>query len=234
MSIEAVKHLQGILEPVAYPGGVIDPIHDVAPLGRWDPLDPLGADAVMRSAPFPWWISGGWAIDLFIGRTTRDHADLDVGVFAADQAAVMRHLIDWELFATDPPGRLRQWNDDELLGPHVTGVWCRRDSGDPWRMQLLLNASNGGDFAYRRDPSIVLPLADAVIHTPAGIPILAPRLQLLFKAKYDRPKDNADFTSVVPLLGGADLAWLLLQLRRLHPGHHWIERLADSSTGVGG
>lgn len=209
-------------------------IDDMTPLGRWEPLDPAGAVAVMGSASFPWWISGGWAIDLFVGRTTRDHADLDVGVFAADQAAVRRHLADWELFATDPPGQLRPWQDDELLGSHVTGVWCRPSSASPWRMQLLLNASTGGDFVYRRDPSVVLPLADAVLSTPAGIPILAPRLQLLFKAKYDRPKDDADFTSAVPFMNGADLDWLLLHLRRLHPEHHWIERLAGGRAGVRG
>jgi hypothetical protein len=33
----------------------------------------------------PYWIIGGWAIDLAVGRVTRDHADVDVMLLERDK-----------------------------------------------------------------------------------------------------------------------------------------------------
>jgi hypothetical protein len=53
----------------------------------WEPLDVEEVSRLLAAAPFPWWISGATAIDLFLGRETRSHADLDVGVLRRDQCA---------------------------------------------------------------------------------------------------------------------------------------------------
>ncbi|MGD6844537.1 nucleotidyltransferase domain-containing protein [Bacillus infantis] len=44
----------------------------------------------------PWFVAGGWAIDLFIGKQTRPHADLEIGIFREDQQALKSYLEDWE------------------------------------------------------------------------------------------------------------------------------------------
>ena len=36
----------------------------------------------------PWFVCGGWALDLFIGKQTREHHDLDIGIFRRDQLAL--------------------------------------------------------------------------------------------------------------------------------------------------
>lgn len=44
-------------------------------------IEPLSLDEVVslfRSASFPWWIAGGWGLDLFLGVPTRPHEDVDV------------------------------------------------------------------------------------------------------------------------------------------------------------
>ena len=41
---------------------------------------------VMAGFPQPWWVAGGWALDLFLGRKTRPHADLEFSILAADRA----------------------------------------------------------------------------------------------------------------------------------------------------
>ncbi|MCL4541605.1 MAG: hypothetical protein M1396_04620 [Chloroflexi bacterium] len=33
----------------------------------------------------PWFIAGGWAIDLFLGRQTRAHKDVEIAVLRQDQ-----------------------------------------------------------------------------------------------------------------------------------------------------
>ena len=43
--------------------------------GIWNPINPEEAYDLFRQLEIPWWIAGGWAIDLFIGRQTRQHKD---------------------------------------------------------------------------------------------------------------------------------------------------------------
>jgi len=50
------------------------------------------AAAAMAGLPRPWWVAGGWALDLFLGRRTRPHADLEISVLAADQRALFEQL----------------------------------------------------------------------------------------------------------------------------------------------
>jgi hypothetical protein len=54
-----------------------------------------------------------------------------------------------------------------------------------------------------------------------------PELVLLFKAKATRPKDQADFDGVLPLLGQARRDVLSGWLELVHPGHPWLEELAE-------
>ncbi|MFD0742455.1 nucleotidyltransferase domain-containing protein [Phytohabitans flavus] len=40
----------------------------------------------------PWFLCGGWAADSWLGRQSRDHADVDIGVFHDDQKAIFEHF----------------------------------------------------------------------------------------------------------------------------------------------
>ncbi|MEZ5040874.1 MAG: hypothetical protein R2828_13340 [Saprospiraceae bacterium] len=40
---------------------------------KWEPLLPEAAAGLFASYPGTWCIAGGWAIDLFLGKTTRSH-----------------------------------------------------------------------------------------------------------------------------------------------------------------
>ena len=71
----------------------------------------------------------------------------------------------------------------------------------------------------------MLPYDQVIRHDGGGIPYLAPELALLFKAKYRRPKDDADFAAALPLLGADARARLRATLAQVHPGHPWIEAL---------
>lgn len=180
------------------------------------------ADAATRFASFgaPWWIAGGVAIDLFVGRRTRDHGDLDVEVLASDQDHVRRLLDGWEL-AVAHDGRLREWKPHERLTPGRGSLWCRPRADAPWALQVLVADADGDEWIFRRDPRIRRPLAGVVRRTAHGVPYLAPELQLLFKAKSVRPVDQADFDAARPLLDPAALEWLATALDIAHPDHPW-------------
>ncbi len=59
-----------------------------------------------------------------------------------------------------------------------------------------------------------------------GVPIVAPEVQLLYKARHAQKKDDHDFELVEPHLRGARRAWLRKGLELVHPGHRWIQALA--------
>lgn len=194
-------------------------------LGRWEPLRPVEAAELLSGCRAPWWIAGGYAIDAFVGVTERrPHDDLDVGLLARDQEVVRRALDGWDAWCADPPGTLRPWLAGERLPEPVHDVWLRRHARDSWRLALLLNPAAGDEWLYRRDPRVRRPLA-GLIWRAEGIPYLAPEVQLLFKAKTMRDKDELDFGDAEPLLAGDQRAWLRRALHVAHPGHPWLARL---------
>ena len=54
----------------------------------------------------PWWIAGGWAIDLFLGKVTREHEDVDVAILRIDEKAFRTYLKSWELWPGLGEGQL--------------------------------------------------------------------------------------------------------------------------------
>jgi hypothetical protein len=183
---------------------------------------------LLRGVPVPWWIAGGWAIDLFLGRQTRPHGDTDVLILRHDQLVFQEFLSDWDLHKTKQPG-LKPWPKGEFLSPGVNDVWCRRTPGAPWSIQLMLLDTQGDCWVFRRDPTIRGAIAALGRRKASGIPYLSPEIQLLYKARPEpRDKDDADFNVCAPLLEPEAQAWLVSCLeRRLHAGHEWIVRLRE-------
>lgn len=211
-----------------------DPLPDGAPeeieddddsLGRWDPLTPAQVYEALRDLHVPWWIAGGWAIDAFVGRETREHGDIDVGVLRRDQVVVQGALDGWDLQAADPPGKLRRWQPRETLPMSVHDIWCRPDSEAAWGLQLMLEESDGSKWFYRRNQGIVLPVASIAWRDDDGVPYLVPEVQLLYKAARQSPANESDFEACLPLLDEEQRTWLGIALVIAHPGHPWIERL---------
>ena len=52
-------------------------------------------------------------------------------------------------------------------------------------------------WLFRRDARLCRPLSTIGRQTEDGLPYLAPEIQLLYKAKAPRPKDEADFARVL-------------------------------------
>jgi hypothetical protein len=67
-------------------------------LGNWASTRPEDAACWFSSLTVPWWIAGGWALDLFLGRQFREHGDLDVGVLRRDSPQLLAALSNWEIF----------------------------------------------------------------------------------------------------------------------------------------
>jgi hypothetical protein len=189
---------------------IADCVHDVAKL--------------MSGFNHPWWIAGGWAIDLFIGHVTRPHADIEIAILRSDQQALHAYLSDWELSKITPHGPAR-WLAGETLKIPVHEIHCKREPGQPDKLEILLNESSDDQWLFRRDPTIRLPLAQLGKLSTDQIPFLAPEVVLLYKAKNPRAPDDDDFASAFPLLDADARAWLRRAIEHCHPGHAWLPRL---------
>lgn len=202
------------------------------PWDQWQPWRPHDVAALFATLPTPWWIAGGWAIDLFLGRQTRAHEDIDVLILRRDRHAVRALLRAWDVQAALPPPRdeswpFLTWRLGEDLDETIHDIWCRPTATQPWALQLMIDDTLDDKWLCRRMPSIQRSIATLGGVTPDDIPYLAPEIQLLYKAKGLRPKDEADFRSALPVLSGEQRAWLRAALLQAHPQHPWLERLTD-------
>ena len=53
-------------------------------LDAWRAWHPDEAAHLLAGTEVPWAVAGGWAIDLHLGRQTREHGDLEVAIPRAD------------------------------------------------------------------------------------------------------------------------------------------------------
>ena len=144
-----------------------------------------------------------------------------------DQLALREHLVGWELYyAADH--ELHAWPEGERLELPIHEIWARRPGDSQWRLELLLNESRDGHWLFRRDVRIERPLELVGVTTAAGLPVLAPEIVLLYKARHADPKDEADLAAVLPALGTKRRRWLRAALDLIHPGHRWVSLLGDA------
>lgn len=144
---------------VAFAAGAPVGARERPTLGLWCPLTIAEVSDLLGGAQLRWWIAGGWAIDLHLGRVTRRHGDIDVGVLRRDQQRLHDHLAGWDLQVA-AGGTLRPWGPGEQLEPGDNDIWCRPTTDSPWGLQIVLTDSNGDEWVYRRDPRIRWPLSE--------------------------------------------------------------------------
>ncbi|MBD0319572.1 MAG: amino acid transporter [Gemmatimonadetes bacterium] len=184
---------------------------------------PIAAVAyALRDLRATWAVAGGWAIDLALGRATREHADVDIAVFRDEQGALRAALPGWR-FAVAIRGSMAPWPEGERLSLPVHEVHAHPPAGPP--VEFLLNERGGAEWVYRRDPGVRRPLARALREGPSGVALLAPEIVLLYKSKAPRPADEHDFAVAQPLLDADARAWLRTALLRADPAHRWAAAL---------
>jgi GrpB-like predicted nucleotidyltransferase (UPF0157 family) len=181
----------------------------------------------LKDASMLWYISGGWALDLFLGKVSRVHHDVDVVVSRSAQMDLQQHMTrrGWTL-VTPFEKRLEPWPPHMELQAPRHQVHAHR--GDDF-IDFLITDMNQV-WIYRREPSVVRSLEKMGLSTEGGIPYLAPELVLLFKSKNtsnrERPNDDADFERALPHLDAERRAWLRWALTATAPQHPWIQKLS--------
>jgi hypothetical protein len=160
--------------------------------------------SLLSGLTVPYWIIGGWAIDLAVGRVTRDHADVDVMLLERDKQALWTDLREDEVQIT---GRDRE---SRRLTLHSESL--------PLPVEVFLAEADGTFWVHRRGRyRVERPLADITRHWD-GIPFLATEVVLLFKVRSKADKDRHDVEIALPVLDAGQRSWLRDTLERLPQG----------------
>ncbi|MBI1742853.1 hypothetical protein HYR54_07260 [Candidatus Acetothermia bacterium] len=169
----------------------------------------------------PWFVAGGWAIDLYLGRVTRVHKDIEISILRSDQLALQKYLKTWELKKVIPKtgGRMELWVEREFLELPIHEIHGYRANDDPSHLEILLNESSGEHWKFRRNPAITRPVSQLGLRSGIGVPILSPEIVLLYKAKEPRLDDEVDFQNVFAALDDERRVWLRQAIEVCYPGH---------------
>lgn len=155
------------------------------------------------------------------GRQTRDHDDLEFTVLRKD-VGIFRNALKGLDFYTAGSGVVTPLQQDAEPPADIAQIWCLDRVEHRWRVDMMIEPGTPQTWICKRDPTIFGPRHEFARSTSDGIPYLAPAPILLFKAKYQRAKDEIDFENALPKLATAERAWLKASLEVVHPGHDWI------------
>jgi hypothetical protein len=203
---------------------------------------------VMKDYNRPWYVCGGYGIDLYLGTLTRDHKDIDISVSFNDSISVIKYLSDlgYRILAPIGEGRLvdveyaleHQLYFDNIWcmkGPYpyikeikVDGVYKYLEMEDRIQesldfIEVLFNDIDN-EFKYLKNPLITRSLEQLNIERE-DVLVLAPEILLLFKSRSARNKAyRADFDHCMKVMKSASKTWLLESIEIENPdGHPWIK-----------
>jgi len=177
---------------------------------------------LMENFKWSWFIAGGWAIDLHIGKESRIHKDIEIAIFRKDQLKLKNYLQDWE-FKKVISGKFHPWENVYLeLPTHEIHAVNELNKDE---MEVLLNETNGDKWKFRREMSISSPIKEIYSYTVEGVPYLNPEIVLLYKVKNTREKDHQDFMTVKDYLNPQQRRWLSDAIQIHEPQHVWLKHL---------
>jgi hypothetical protein len=178
----------------------------------------------MQGFDRPWWIIGGWSIEVFTG-VVRSHDDMDISILSSDAEA-------FRLFLGN---RWTPWNvDDGWFRPFDarfrdvrpdSQIWVRRDAQSPWILDVPFTPDTDGRWTNKRNLDHSEDLEAVTWFAPDGLRYARPEVTLMFKAAQARDKDIRDAEVTLPRLGDAARRWLHEALINMDPQHTWLSVL---------
>jgi hypothetical protein len=169
----------------------------------------LRVKKIMDKYGFPWFFTGGWAIDLFLGNETRTHDNLSIGVYRKNQMKLYKYLEKPKKYYVDNTsliGKLikKEWNKEYLRLP----IYEVDIKYEDLQLNIFLNEKEDDYWAYGRDSKIMREEKNAILYTDKRIPFLCPEIVCLYKSIDLRDKDIKDISNALEKMNVQQKAWL--------------------------
>lgn len=174
-------------------------------MDRWQPLTVSELVTIMNGYTGHWWLAGGYALELYLGKTIRKHADIDIVIPRNEQQKLKAFLSNWELYVAQ--GDLIPWENQPFLESPKNDVWAMSDNW--FRFQIMFLDVEADQWVFKRSQVKQGPLAEFGIEI-VGIPVIKPEIQLLYKFHLTTPreKDQLDWEHTYPKLSNEARTWL--------------------------
>ena len=219
---------------------------------RWCSMDLITQlNCFMANTGLDYAICGGHAIDLFLGKKTRQHKDLDAIIYWEDRDRIVQHMLDegWEIYEPCGTPYMHKINNISDQMRVKSNIWCIKPTNQHYKctehekdmfavdfdnseqtdldyIEFLFNTKTDEHFLYSRNHDVKLELNRAVLHI-GNFPCLAPEMVLLYKSTAaDEPEYQLDFDNTIVKLNNEQLSWLKESLVFMFPdGHKWLNNL---------
>jgi hypothetical protein len=169
-----------------------------------------------------WAIAGGWAIDLFLNKETRKHADIEVVILRDEQIMFKQYLATYQ-FKFVQAGSLCDWTDEECLALPIHEIHGYNKQGET--LEVLLNDVKYGKWLFRRNTAISYPYELFIYKSMLGIPIVSPEVVLLYKAKMNQDKDVLDLQVSLQAMELSKIKWLIQAIELTYGNHPWLKKI---------
>lgn len=185
----------------------------------WAPLSVDDLTALFGDVAARWWLSGGVALEHWLGEPIREQSNIDISTLPGDLATIMGAL----------PANLHAWAvlEDGLIAfadvpadADLQTIGIHDADRDVWVLQVHVEDGTADRWLYRRDPRLGIPWDEAVLDV-GGVPTGAPGIQLLWKTLRPRPQDEVDRDAVLPALSEEERARLERDTLSIHPHSTW-------------
>lgn len=186
----------------------------------WEALTPLATAELLRTTSARWWLSGGVALDRWLGKPIRERTNTDVSTTPAALPELVRALpVGFSAWVPGDEGSVIPW-EEAPDGGDLQPMRIRDERSGAWVLQVNVEDGTEHAWLYRRDPRLQLPWERAVLDID-GIPTGAPEVQLMWKALRPRPEDDVDKDAVLPGLSEEAQAWFERAILSIHPHSTW-------------
>lgn len=194
-----------------------------------------------------WAFCGGYAIDIFLGKETRKHGDIDICVFENDRNAIKKHMLacGWNVYEFRGMGRLRKLDADnesetgrnlmclkagcELVDFYpceepglVYYVFHHKGMNELDYIEFLFNQETAGSFVFSKEHGVLRESGKAIL-SDGKYRYLAPEIALLYKASNAEDENcRHDFEAAINALDDEQRKWFYEGLDKRWPqGHPW-------------
>ncbi len=165
-----------------------------------------------------WAVAGGWAIDFYLEKETREHKDIEIAVWRDEQHLLQSFFLSWE-GSYYQKGTAHEWKTGEVLQLPIHELHFKKDGQE---LEVLLNERIDGQWVFRRNGAITHPVETFFHTTYSGVKVLAPEIVLLYKAKEPKDYDTQDLQNALMKMNNSQKEWLFESIQKLHPDHSWL------------